>query len=304
MKKRSMTGSVVAPARVTINWPRCLLALLLAIAGVQAWMPARAADDAAFVSALDSLKSGSFQAKGLAVAKMEQSGDKRVLPIFKALMEGQIFVRRSDKSMVVGIPGDDQYKISDALTGAALGTAGRDDLKRVVINNQLRGALRESIARLSLGNEDPSVRLSAVHEMADDMTPEATALLGKAVKTEPDAKVREAMQVALALVAIKDPDKNKRLAAVGALSGSLLPEARNQLAAMVAKHDDGSYGEADPDVRAAATKALKSIDARLQLLDWVKTVFFGLSLGFVLVLAATGLYITFVLLVVIKFELV
>jgi hypothetical protein len=51
--------------------------------------------------------------------------------------------------------------------------------------------------------------------------------------------------------------------------------------------------DARPGVRAAAKKALESIDLKLRLDAVAETLFFGLSLGAVLVLAAIGLAITF-----------
>jgi urea transport system permease protein len=49
----------------------------------------------------------------------------------------------------------------------------------------------------------------------------------------------------------------------------------------------------DPEVREAAADALNSIDFKLQLNSTAETLFFGLSLGSVLALAAIGLAITF-----------
>jgi len=46
-------------------------------------------------------------------------------------------------------------------------------------------------------------------------------------------------------------------------------------------------------VLAAAQRSLRAIDSRIQLYGFAETLFFGLSLGSVLVLAAIGLAITF-----------
>ena len=67
----------------------------------------------------------------------------------------------------------------------------------------------------------------------------------------------------------------------------------NRLNAMVEKDDSGNYLETDADIRNVAKAALIKINTRLQFYSTIETVFFGLSLGAVLVLAAIGLAITF-----------
>jgi len=65
------------------------------------------------------------------------------------------------------------------------------------------------------------------------------------------------------------------------------------LTQLVAQNDDGSYAEANAEVRVAARTALNRIDRQRTLYSGVETMFFGLSLGSVLVLSAIGLAITF-----------
>jgi len=67
----------------------------------------------------------------------------------------------------------------------------------------------------------------------------------------------------------------------------------NRLNAMVEKDESGNYLESDADIRNVAKAALININTRLQFYSTIETVFFGLSLGAVLVLAAIGLAITF-----------
>src|SRR6202007_2973062 len=65
------------------------------------------------------------------------------------------------------------------------------------------------------------------------------------------------------------------------------------LARFVDRAPDGSLVEPDADVRGAAVEALAGIDRSRSLYAAVETMFFGLSLGSVLVLVAIGLAITF-----------
>jgi urea transport system permease protein len=73
----------------------------------------------------------------------------------------------------------------------------------------------------------------------------------------------------------------------------LSPEVYNRLLAITTRAEDGSYAEPEERVRLAALDAVNSIDSWRSFYATLETLFFGLSLGSVLVLAAIGLAITF-----------
>ena len=68
---------------------------------------------------------------------------------------------------------------------------------------------------------------------------------------------------------------------------------RNRLALLLDKSPDGSFVESDEKVRRAAAAAVQTIDHWRTFYSGIETLFFGLSLGSVLVLIAIGLAITF-----------
>ncbi len=103
---------------------------------------------------------------------------------------------------------------------------------------------------------------------------------------EPDKKIQELLTAALALVDLASEDATVRAPAATALGGWTQPEIRGPL--LRAAADDS-----DPAVREAAKIALTKTEFRLQMLGWAETLFFGLSLGSVLILAAIGLAVTF-----------
>jgi urea transport system permease protein len=285
-------------ARATDPMKRAItyLKILSVVAVCLAVLPslAVAANDTDLQSTLAQLPHGSFSEKERTVDALAQIDDPRVLKILRALLNGDLYYRKSDKLVVfVHETPDGDYALTDVLSGDDLGKSGRRKVKKIGINNNLRGALRGNIARLSLSSKDPSVRKAAVEEMLSDADPETVSLLQPLYDKETDEGVRKAMATALALGNIDANAKDARLAAIDELAGSLYPEVRAKLLPLVARSSDGNYQEPDAQIRDAAAVALRKIDNKLTAYHFVETTFFGLSLGSVLLLIAIGLAITF-----------
>ncbi len=262
--------------------------LSIACAAVPAW-----ADEAALRAALEGLKDSSFQVKGEAVKQIADSAAPQAHAALSALLENQLFVRASDGTVVIATESPAGLAVTDAATGAELGTIDKADLKKIIINNQMRGALHAAIARLSLRAPDPAERRRAVESLFGSLTNETLDLLREALTQERDARVQGTLHTALALADLEAPDRERRRAAIETLSGSMHSEARNRLVALLDKDTAGASHEPDEELRQAVTAALKRIDRMRTWYGLIETTFFGLSLGFVLVLAATGLAITF-----------
>jgi len=251
-----------------------------------------AADQSSYLAGLESLKDESFSGKSEGVSKIAESGVETAAAVLQALLDGNLFVQREPARIVIGSAGDDRLSLVDAATGNALGTAQPEDLKKIVINNQMRGSLRTFLARLHLTAPDPAVRREAVKSLLDSLTPETIALFEEGLSHEKDAGVQEALRVGLALAELEQEDPQKQLHAIQVLRGRVDTEARNRLIAFVERHS-AAGGDNGDSVLIAARAALSAIDQKRQLYEIVETAFFGLSLGFVFVLAAIGLAITF-----------
>jgi len=272
---------MMEPAR----WWLAVCSLLLLLTGVLAATLARA-DSAGLEAALPLLTERSFKTKEEAVGLIADSSDQRAAPLLRALLEGSLFYRKDDKRLVFATEGEAGYTITDALSDEDLGAAGKRDVSKIGINNQMRSQLRGALAELSLNHPDAQVRLEAVKTMLGDMDADTAEKLRTRLEKESAPEVRAAMELGIALVELDSPEPEQRLAAIKTLRGSLEPEVRNRLLALQST-------ATDPEIRATLKKALQDIDLRLQLNLTAETLFFGLSLGSVLVLAAIGLAITF-----------
>jgi urea transport system permease protein len=262
---------------------RFLIPLLLLASAAPLW-----ADTAQFEAGLQLLLERSFSKKEQAVPEIAASGDGRAQRVLKALLGSDLYYRRSDNTIVFTKELEDGRSMESVLTGEDLGVAtGRREVKRIAINNSMRGQIKAALAELNLANPDPERRLAAVNEMLDNLDADLVAVLDKRRAQEDDEAVLAVIDTALAIAQLQADDTDQRLAAVEQLEGNLHPAVRVGLTEIT---DDENEPVA---LRKAADKALGAIEANIQFYGTLETLFFGLSLGSVLVLAAIGLAITF-----------
>jgi len=118
-------------------------------------------------------------------------------------------------------------------------------------------------------------------------------LIAKALEKESDPEIQSILRMVIATTNLQSSDPAVRKAAVISLQDSTNANLRPLLQKMLEKNPDGSYGEPDAGVRIAAVATLGAIDNRIARTEFVGNLFYGISLGSVLLLAALGLAITF-----------
>src|SRR5258705_6854399 len=118
---------------------RPLARLLSALASLLIAGMALAADLPALVA---NLTTGSFGDRETAVGALAASGDARAPPILDALAAGQLYVRKSDNTVVIGKPDGNQLALTEAISGKPAGSGSEADLDRGPGNNPRPGVLR------------------------------------------------------------------------------------------------------------------------------------------------------------------
>ncbi|MDH5897172.1 urea ABC transporter permease subunit UrtB [Vibrio splendidus] len=160
--------------------------------------------------------------------------------------------------------------------------------KKVRVNNKLRGILRGEIASIGLNSSNPDVRYKAVLDLLGTKDADIIERIAELRANESDGKVAELMDLSLAIFtslnnSATTEDRVASIERVGDFKHSVVLKTLNQLL----------NSEQDPSITAAAERAMDSYQQSQALYSSVETVFFGLSLGSVLVLAGIGLAITF-----------
>ncbi|MGA0404655.1 MAG: urea ABC transporter permease subunit UrtB [bacterium] len=243
---------------------------------------------------LQQLTQKKFSVVETAVIALGQSSDQRAQPLLEAMLANELYQRKSDKQLVRAVGSRNDYTLYDIFSGSELAKeVSSRQLNRIRVNNKIRSTLRNSLARLALSDPDPKARSEAARKLRDGQAEEILPLLQQALADEKVESVREVLRFSLATLQLKHPDSEIRRQSVTLLSGSLDPDVRNLLTALLQKDPSGNWNEPELDIREKITATLKQIEFWEDIYGGVETLFFGVSLGSVLLLAAIGLAVTF-----------
>jgi urea transport system permease protein len=273
----------------------CVTLVVLSLAAPPPSASAQSPDDT-LRTALAGLIDADYGDKEAIVGTLSDAGHPGTRDVLTAFLEDRLYARNADQMLFIvrtAEATDGRFTLVDVVTGKDAGTATTEDLTLIGTNNRLRRLLRTTVARFALANPDAGIRLQAVVDMQRSLDEASVELLQQRDAVETDASVKAEIQTALALSTLDGTDPAARLRAVETLSGRTKFDIRNRLAALTEKAGDGSYAEGDENVRNAAIAAVASIDNTLWWYSGVEMLFFGLSLGSILVLVAIGLAITF-----------
>jgi urea transport system permease protein len=245
-----------------VTWFQALRWLAVALLLLAA-LPARA--QGAF-EALAGRLGGNFNQQAEAVERLGALGDPRAIPLLQALSDARLL------------------RLSDGTIAVQEGAAAPEGAQVVRINNRVRVALRGALGRLQLVSPDPAERRRAADAILRNRSAEDIPLLEAALQREAVPAIRTRMELALGGARLASLDAAAKRAGIAALGASADPEARSILLAARAGN-----AELLPEIEAA----IAAIDRRLAMRRAAETVFQGLSLGSVLLLAALGLAVTF-----------
>ncbi|MGQ0502747.1 MAG: urea ABC transporter permease subunit UrtB [Panacagrimonas sp.] len=270
-----------------------LAGLCVMVLGLTAGSPLARADQAGLAALLAPLATGGFAEKEAVAQQLASSGHPNARAVLAAFLDGKLFARQADGVVFIAEPEGESLRLADPADLKLVGTEPAEGYTKIGTNNSLRKLLRGLLAQISLSDPDEDVRLAAVKESRRSLDDTTIAAFRARLAVEDTSAVKRALEVGLALADLETADPVVRLAAVRTLEGELSPDVHNRLSAITATQPDGSPVEADAQIRIAASNAIDNIEFWRSVYGVAETLFFGLSLGSVLVLAAIGLAITF-----------
>lgn len=269
------------PPRILTTWFASLFFLLTAATAVAAPAGNMSAEQ------LERLGERNLRVVEAAVADIAEGESPRALEVLRALQGGRLYRRRADGVTVVAVEVGGEQFYSDPLADTSGEPLADADVTLIRVSNRIRRALSAAIASLSLDSEDAAVRLSAARQFIDSPDVSLLEAIDTALTDEPVRRVRTALEVARAAAIASDPGQgdDARREAVDRLAEAGSSPARRVLL--------GMFIEEGSDLEARRDAAVEVIDRNLARWQHVQSLWYGLSLGSVLLLAAMGLAITF-----------
>jgi urea transport system permease protein len=260
----------------------CLLFLPLAL-----FLPGKALADGGIVldpEVAHSLTSSSINDRYLAIERLGRDASEDVATLLHALLHGNLFVDREQGTLYIQASAEGAFL--DVESGATASIIDKALLRKVGVNNRQREALVTLLNIRALQNPDVAARRAASASLLASATANAP-LARELLQTEQDPVTRDNYVRVLAMQVLQAPDANEEqiIAALRHLTSLYTPGAEQLIETFAHSQT--------PAIARAAKEAVRQTEATIQHLALFETIFFGLSLGSVLVLIAIGLAVTF-----------
>ena len=235
---------------------------------------------------INALGKASFKEAEALLTQIAATGDARVVPALEAFAEGDLYLRKSDGSVVITKAVGANLAAIDPLTGETAGEAPKAAYTKIKVNNTLRRAIRSALGGLTLLSPDRAVRLQAAQQVLQSPSAENLDLVETALAKETDPEVKARMEEARAVSLLaSDRSVEEKRAAIDMVASLGGREAIGILMTVSSSIDASLKPDLD--------EAIAGIEGDLALWDAAQNVWYGISLGSVLLLAAIGLAITF-----------
>jgi urea transport system permease protein len=258
-------------------------ALLVLLVSLVAILPARAQTVEDLVR---QLPEGGFGDRSAVIAQLAATGDTRLVPVLEALGAGELNVVADTGQVVFVRPAGGNVAIRDALTGEDAGEVASGAVDRIRVNNAVRRAVRTAIGQLTLLSPDANTRISAARAMFQAADPDNLPLLEEALAAEENPTVLRVVQQAWAVAILR--------------TDAAADDFSRAIDIIVERGDRHALGilnsaraNAPEEMRPRIEAGIASIESHLRMIDVAQNVWYGISLGSVLLLAAIGLAITF-----------
>jgi len=243
------------------------------------------------------------------ILSLKQRPSPEVVSWFEKWKEGAIFIYKdaSDQSTAVLLSGAADgagmfatLKLADeSPVLAADGSPVRINPKQTEFaetSSSLRKAMKEVSDLAALADPNLVKRIRAIQDSSVGQKQEKLPALLELQKSEKDPKALKALKESIAIIQLRSPKKEERLAALG-LIAETTPLAAVDIVKTLQKEAEAA---GDKEMAQGAKKAIIAINSHLSMINAAGTAFRGLSLGSVLLVVAIGLAITFGLMGVIN----
>ena len=244
---------------------------------------------------LSALPKAKFAEKEKLIDTLGTIEDEIGINILNAMSEGTLYYHKKTKQVLFTAKNEEGFEVIDVITGANLGNLGKREVKRISLNNNLRKYIKNVIAKSSLKVDDPDERINAAEIIFKSNSPELYLVIQQAIAIEENNRVLEKLKLTEARLGLLSDDPVVQSISLGYFEKNTKTDPKVQSIVneyiQISDPNDGSE-----QIRLNLIKAeniVSKIENNLRFFKLIENLFFGLSLGSILFLAAVGLAITF-----------
>ena len=240
------------------------------------------ADLAALDAAVDHFLEDDYSETATGIEAVAASGEPQAAAILDALANRRLFFNKATNTVAYT---DAAGAAFDARTAKPIAAAPADGVR---VNNRMRGLIDAAMGSLTLRAPDASKRIQAADAIFKTHDQTVRPALEKAMAAETDPRVAAVMAQARAALVLEDKSSGVAdlIDAIGVVAGRGDQDAISLLLGL-------NLPALAPEVASAAQHAKTAVERRLAIISAIQNIWYGLSLGSVLLLAAIGLAITF-----------
>ncbi|USH04249.1 urea ABC transporter permease subunit UrtB [Grimontia kaedaensis] len=254
------------------------------------------ADISEMSQAASALAGKSFDDKEAAIAfiaSAESSVQANIsnIQLLEGLLNKQVVYDRKAKSIwyLAEPPLAKGSELTNILSADIVTVEKKRQYRAVTINNKIRSQIRTAMATAALSSADTETRQTAARRMIGELDASLMPVIVSIRDDESDTATKMYLSTAISVYAVTEGSAPKQtMEAIAFLSGVGLPEAFDSLQAA-----RGKVQSDDVETIAALDQAIAEYEQSQRVVNAAQTLYFGLSLGSVLVLAGIGLAITF-----------
>mgnify|MGYP001343854652 CR=1 FL=1 len=290
-----MSAEFLAAVRGKTPWLLLLLLLLATAAPVLAV-------DKDLSTHLAQLGSKDRTVRAQALQHLGQSRDGRLVAFFDSYQQGDAYLHNGKVVLCAKfqeVNGQKMAPLSDPLsTKPLLGPDGGQvmapsgELESIGPSGRERRAVADAIRLLEIWSDDLETRLAAIRRFGDSRKSEFLEPLGELARADVPSSVQSRARESIALIELGSEDfaqaAEKRIAAARQLGEMASARAVPVLTDLLKNPDSLQESE-----QQAFTSSLEAIESYQWKITRVQDLFYGLSLGSVLILVALGLAIIF-----------
>ena len=239
---------------------------------------------------LSALQKSNFSEKEELITKLGNIQTNKSLKVLKSLEKGTLYYIKKSKINVFAKKVDKKYELIDIASGKNIGLIKKNKIKRISLNNKLRKYTRTIIAKSSLLSDNKNMRIEAAKTIFESNLIELLPLISQALENEKNKNVIKELLKTQASLSLLSGDKLLINKSLDYLMKTTDPEIISVVNQFIEKYKtEDSYKEEI----IKANNLLNKINSDIKLYKLIENLFFGLSLGSVLFIAAVGLAITF-----------